>query len=260
MPVAPEGELVEARFLERPNRFVVRARAGGRLLDAHCPNPGRLEEFLHEGNPFLLRRRPDASPQQATTHSVFAALDPRFHVGTELEHGQAPPAEQRSFDEGSWVYLDTQMANRIVADALARGALDNVLGPVESFRTEPRVDGGRFDLAIDHGEGPEGLVEIKSVTLIAGDGHTGLFPDAPTERGTRHLRELAELAEDGVPTTIFFLAMREDAEAIEPNTERDPAFARALEDATDAGVSVQAARIRSQQGALDVGDQVPVDL
>lgn len=256
MPVKPDGELVEARFVERPNRFIVVAEAAGETIRAHCPNPGRLTEMQHPGNPFLLRKRPDATPDQATTHSVVAAMDPRFHVDSDLELGQAP--EDPSFSEGAWVLLDTQMANRLVVDALDDGRLEELAEPHADYRTEPRVDHGRFDLAIDTDDG-ERMVEVKSVTLIGDDGRTGLFPDAPTERGVRHVRALAERAREGQLATLFFACYRTDAEQIAPNAATDPDFAKALREAREAGVQTVARSLAiGGDFRFALGEPIPV--
>lgn len=256
MPVKPEGELVEARFVDRPNRFVVVAEADGDRIRAHCPNPGRLTEMLHPGNRFLLRSRPDARPEQATTHSVVAAQDPRFHVHSDLELGQAPP--DPSFDEGAWVLLDTQMANHLVVDALEAGRLPELAEAPAAFRTEPEVEHGRFDLAIQE-DGDERMVEVKSVTLVGEDGRTGLFPDAPTERGVRHARALTQRARQGRPATLLFVAYRGDAERIAPNASTDPEFARAFRRAGQAGVDIRARGLTiTEDWVFSLGDPIPV--
>lgn len=259
MPVTPSGERVEARFVERPNRFVVVAEADGERVRAHCPNPGRLGEFLHEGNPFLLRRRPDARDDQATRYSVVAAVDGRFHVDSELRLGEAPPADERSYEAGAWVVLDTQMANRLVLDALERGDLDDVFEGRRGHEPEPASAGGRFDVAVEADVGRV-LVEVKSVTLIGTDGATALFPDAPTDRGRRHVRELAERAREGDPAVLILLAMRGDAEAVAPNTATDPGFAEALADAREAGVRLVGACIAREGEAYALGEGIPVRL
>lgn len=259
MPVTPEGELVEARFVERPNRFVVVAETDTGTIRAHCPNPGRLGEFLHPGTPYLIRRRPDARPDQATQHSVVAAMDGRFHVESELSLGQAPPPDERAFTDGAWVVLDTQMANRIVDDALTRGQLDDAFGTLRGHTAEPPAHEGRFDFALDTEAGAV-LVEVKSVTLVAPDGSAALFPDAPTQRGTRHVLELAERARAGEATSVLLLAMREDAERIAPNAFMDPDFADALAQAKAAGVQLIGYRIAFEPPEIALGPRLPVVL
>lgn len=260
MPVTPEGPLFPARFRKRPNRFVVVAEAEDGPVRAHCPNPGRLGEFLHEGTPFLLRRRPNARPEQATQCSVVAAKDGRFHVDSDLALGQAPPREERSFDQGAWVILDTQMANRIVDDALSRGHLDEAFPGRAQHRAEPSVESGRFDFEIVTDAG-RCMLEVKSVSLVGTDGKTALFPDAPTERGVRHVRELTERARDGEPAAVCLLVMREDAQRVAPNTPTDPAFADALAQAREAGVRLLGYRVEiGEDHAVSLGSRIPVAL
>jgi len=257
MPVTPEGRVFEARFVERPNRFVVVAERQGERVRAHCPNPGRLTEMLHESNPFVVRERPDADPDQATDHSIVAARDPRFHVDSDRELGEAP--EDPSFADGEWVLLDTSMANRLVTEALDRGHLTDLAGHDEPYRTEPRVEHGRFDLAIPEGEDVERMVEVKSVTLVGEDGRTGLFPDAPTERGVRHVEALTERAREGRPSTLLFVAYRPDVERIAPNAVTDPDFAQALRRAREAGVDLRARSLAIEDGwSFRLGDPIPV--
>jgi sugar fermentation stimulation protein A len=258
MPVKPDGESFEARFVERPNRFVVVAEREGEHVRAHCPNPGRLTEMLHEGNPFLVRERPDADPDQATSHSVVAARDPRFHVDSGLELGDKP--EDATLGAGAWVLLDTSIANRLVADALDRGELAELAeGQAEvAYRTEPQVEHGRFDVAIAEDEA-ERMVEVKSVTLIGEDGTTGLFPDAPTTRGVRHVKALTERARQGEPATLLFVAYRTDAERVAPNAVTDPDFARALRAAREAGVELRARSLEmGSEWSFALGDPIPV--
>lgn len=244
MPVRLPGRVVEASFVERPNRFVVVANMEGERVRAHCPNPGRLGEFLHEGTPYLLRRRPTASKEQATTHSVVAARDPRWHVGAPIGLGQAPEGGA-SFEEGAWVVLDTGVANRVVKEALGEDGLGDVLGEVRGFVGEPRVGEGRLDFAADKAGGGRVLVEVKSVTLIGNDGETALFPDAPTERGLRHVRALTKHAQEGGDAVLLFVVLREDATRVAPNTFTHPAFQRGLKAAKEAGVRILARGIEA---------------
>lgn len=257
MPVTINGPLEPARFVERPNRFIVVAETSKGRVKAHCPNPGRLGEFRHPGTPYLLRRRPDASEDQATEYSVVAAKDGRFHVDAPLALGQAP--DEASFEDGAWVLLDTVLANRLVAEALSTGAMEHVFGIVDAYTREPASGSGRFDFSWETDEGRL-LLEVKSVTLIGNDGATALFPDAPTERGTRHVRELTKRARDGDPAAVAFVALREDAERVAPNAFTDPGFAEALARAIEAGVDVFGLRagFDLELGQVDLETRIPV--
>lgn len=261
MPVSRAGVLREARFVERKNRFVVRVQLEDTndTVPAHLPNPGRLGEFLHDGTPYLVRKRPDARPDQATQHSVVAAKDGRFHVGSDLALGQAPGPGERDWAQAPWVVLDTHLANRLVEDALTRGVFDDVFSGRSAHRAEPAAHEGRFDFAIEADAGTW-MVEVKSVTLIGTDGVTALFPDAPTKRGTRHVEELARRAREGQPAALVFLAMREDPTRVAPNTPMDPAFADALANAKQAGVDVTAYRIHQVDAGFKVAERLEVRL
>lgn len=259
MPVIPEGDVFRARFVDRPNRFVtVVETPGGDEVRAHCPNPGRLTEMLHEGNPYLVRERPDPEPDAATTHSVVAAQDPRFHVASDRELGEAPP--EPTFADGEWVLLDTSMANRLVAEALDRGQLPEIADGEPAYRREPQVEHGRFDFAVAGDDpGRERMIEVKSVTLVGEDGTTGLFPDAPTERGRRHVKALTDRARQGEPVTLLFAAYRADVDRIAPNAVTDPAFARALREAREAGVQLAARSLAiGEDWSFRLADPIPV--
>lgn len=229
------AELRRAAFVERPNRFVVVADVDGERIRAHLPNPGRLTEFLHEGTPFLLA--PADGADRVTSWDVVAG---RHNDG--------------------WVVLDTRLANDVLLEALRAGRLDDTLGPVQAVETEPAHGDGRLDLAV-HRPGAPLLVEVKSVTLLdEADGETGLFPDAPTERGVRHLRELTQRAEAGDPAALVFVALRADVERIRPHRATDPTFADALAAADAAGVGLHGFRTRFVGGELGLGEAVPVQV
>lgn len=261
-----EGDLVEAHFVGRPNRFVVVAEVDGAKVRAHCPNPGRLTELLVPENPFLLRRVPARTVAAADRRTAFDVVAARHR--------------------DAWVVLDTRLANEVVADALADGCLDDAFPPAcAAFTREPAHGDGRLDFAVETagegdgagdgagdgpGDGPDDgpddgdpvLVEVKSVTLLdETDGETGLFPDAPTARGTRHLRELTRVAQGGGRAAVLFVAMRPDVGRVRPHRERDPDFAEALRSAADAGVALHGYRTRFDPaaGRFALADPVPVE-
>lgn len=227
------AELVPGRFVRRPNRFVVRARLErGEEVRAHLPNPGRLDEILVPGRPLRLETAEDED--RKTDWSAVLARTP---------------------DGEGWVSLVTTLPNRLVGVALAEGRFEALAG-WELERSEARVGGSRFDFLLRDGS-RRLVLEAKSVTLVR-EG-VGLFPDAVTERGTRHVRELASIAErDGWEAAVLFVAQRDDVEAVAAAPAIDPAFAEALGRARSAGVRALARRCEVDPAGVALGPALPV--
>ena len=241
------GPLVPARFVERPNRFVVHARLreGGEPVAAHLADPGRLRELLVPGRRLWLR--PAAEPARATRKTPRKAPRKTRWSAVLVE---APG--------GLLVSVDTTVPNRLVAEALRRGALPE-LGPYRLERAEHRLGRSRIDFllsAAGAAERPPLLLEVKSVTLV--EEGVALFPDAVTARGARHLRELAAHARSGAyGAAVLFVAQRPDVERVVAARAIDPDFAEALEEARAAGVRVLARRCRVSLEAIALDAPVP---
>jgi sugar fermentation stimulation protein A len=228
IPLGRGGEIVEAEFVSRPNRFLVEALLDGRTVRAHLADRGRLRETLVPGARLLLARQP--GPGRATEFQAVAA-----YVGARLAS------------------VDTALPNRLVEAALRAGALEPFAGH-PSVRREATVGGSRFDFAL---EGPQGrcLVEVKSAGLIVGG--VALFPDAPTERGRRHVRELGELAAGGERVAVVFVAQGE-AQAVEMYTAIDPGFAAELAAGRARGLEVYGYSCPLTPAGIALGPPVPV--
>jgi sugar fermentation stimulation protein A len=230
--------LVAARFVARPNRFIVRAALENRrTIEAHLADPGRLRELLVPGAELRLRPAPDGSARRTRfTVALVRAPDPT----------------------GVWVSVDTMLPNRLAEDLLWKGRVRGV-GRCRSVRREVTRGKSRFDFLVLPRRGREMYVEVKSVTLVMGG--EARFPDAPTKRGARHVRELTEIVNDGGRAMVLFLVQRRDASRVAPNPATDPDFAEALATARRVGVLLRAARFRLDArgratwlGALPVRD------
>ncbi|MBI5585327.1 MAG: DNA/RNA nuclease SfsA, partial [Deltaproteobacteria bacterium] len=187
-------------FLDRPNRFLIRCRLEGGIIRAFLPNPGRLHELLLPGTTvYVIRERP--SP---TRKNLFTAV-----------------AVER---EGSPVFLHTHRTNEVAADLINRGKIPG-WPEARVLAREIRIGHSRFDLLVAH-QKKEWLVEVKSCTLFGEK--TAMFPDAVTERGARHLRELAELARAGQRTAALFIIHWPRAEYFLPDYHTDLHFAQTL--------------------------------
>ena len=222
--------LLEAVFEERLNRFLVRVERAGRRHLCHLPNPGRLQELLHVGTPVLLQPRPRHG--RKTAHDLVAVRKGRV-----------------------WVSVDTRLPNRAVGEWLAEGMLPEFRA-YRKVRPEVPLGESRIDFLLRNGR--DCYLEVKSCTLVEGD--DALFPDAPTERGRRHVETLAEAAERGLRASVLFVVQRPDASLFRPREETDPAFAHALRDASMRGVEVYAYRSRFEGGTLVDPRRIQTDL
>ena len=224
--------LVRGELIRRENRFRVAVRVDGLETAAHLANSGRLRELLQPGVPVWLTSVEGAARK---THYDLALV----------EH------------EGALVSVDARLPNRLFAEALAAHWLDCGAGPVQ-VQAEARLGASRLDFRLSTVEA-RCWVEVKSVTLVR-DG-LALFPDAPTLRGARHLRELAAALQGCQErAAVVFLVQRDDAQCFAPNSDADPAFARALAEAAHAGVAVRAYGCRVSLREIVVAGELPVQL
>lgn len=228
--------LIPARFVSRPNRFIVEAELpGGSMVPSHLADPGRLRELLLPGAELRLRRATGGTSRR-TAYSV------------ELVRATAPPRP--------WVSLVTTRANLLARPLLEQGEVRGA-GRGWTVRPEVQVGRSRFDFLLTRPGGDRMLVEVKSVTLV--ECGTALFPDAPTARGRRHLEELAGTARRGGRCLVLFVVQRADARSVRPHPVRDPLFAGALHRARAAGVLIRAAGFRfSGRGRADYLGPLPV--
>lgn len=234
VPFRFPGKTRTGVFLSRPNRFLAVVSLDGQQVEAHVADSGRLAELLCPGREVCLAG--SAATGRRTAYTVIMARAPKRPL--------------------RWVCVDSLMANRVACRALELGSIRGLEGPW-SIRPEIKTGRSRLDFQLER-PGQRVLVEVKSVTLASGG--MGLFPDAPTQRGARHLAELASAASNttGVEAALLFCAGRDDVEAVAPNTSTDPEFTRACIAARKAGVGFFAARWRyTRQGAIFAG-QIPV--
>lgn len=199
--------VVRGRFLRRYKRFFVDVDIEGEVVTAHTANTGAMTGLLVEGAPVLLTRHDKKS------RSLPLEIE-AIHIGT------------------SWVAVNTIRANKVAA-AFIRGGVFPELG-TDITATEVRIGDSRVDLTVG-----SRLVEVKSTTCRIGD--EGAFPDAKSERATKHVELLRTHVERGA--AIILLAQRTDVVAVRPADEVDPAYGHALRRAADAGVLVLAAAV-----------------
>ncbi len=226
--------LVRGVFVQRDNRFRAQVRLDeeGAATVAYLPNPGRLQELLVPGRTVLLR------PAEAA------------HRRTDYDLSLI------NVEEGPWVSLDSRLPNSLVARVLDCGGLPGFERYPE-VRREVALGKSRLDFLLG-GHSPRCWLEVKSVTLV--EGETAAFPDAPTKRGRRHVRELQAAVEAGERAAVLFVVQRDDAQRFSPHDATDPAFGAVLRTAAEAGVEVRALRCRvTPEGIWPLGE-LPVAL
>lgn len=226
-------DLLAAQFLSRPNRFIAHCLLNGETVTAHVKNTGRCRELLVPGATVYLQHEP--SPNRKTAYT--------------LSHVQKG---------GRIVQIDSQAPNRLVKEALEEGRLILPgLGRPTLIRPETFYGDSRFDLYLESG-GQKAFVEVKGVTLEE-DGWAR-FPDAPTERGIKHLQHLAKAAREGYLCYAVFVIQMENIRGFSPNDQTHPAFGRALIEAQQKGVIPLAFSCRVTLSEAVLADPVPVDL
>ena len=216
--------ITKGTFLARPNRFIAHVLVDGETVVCHVKNTGRCAELLRPGVPVYLEK--SRNPARKTAWDLVA-----------VEKGDL------------LINMDAQAPNRVFAEWAAEGKF---LPEVQAIRPEYRYGASRLDFCLDGHH----LVEVKGVTLEQ-DGRCR-FPDAPTERGTRHLHELIRAVEEGYQATAFFVIQMENALDFAPNDDTDPAFGQALRQAARAGVEIAAYSCRVTPGSIEMDRPVPV--
>lgn len=228
-----EGPLLEASFLARENRFRALVLLRGEEVRAHVPNSGRLTELLSPGQPVLLREA--RGPHRVTHHDLLMV---------PLAHGL--------------VSIDARLPNRLLSEAIAAGAVSEFAG-LGLERGEVPVGGSRLDfLLTDELSGQRCLVEVKSVTLVQQG--VARFPDAITERGRRHLRELRRAVGMGLRAAVVFVIQRGDARLFAPHYASDPRFGEQLGQVAAEGVEAYAYCCQVSREEVTLGSRIPVAL
>jgi sugar fermentation stimulation protein A len=224
--------LVPGVLLRRYQRFLADVSlADGTIVTAHCPNSGSMKGCAVPGAPLLLSRQD--SPKRRLQYTW----------------------EQVRID-GIWIGINTQHPNRLVREAIEAGQIAE-LRDFDTVRSEVPYgsERSRIDLLLS---GKRGLcyVEVKNVTLR--QGNLALFPDAVTERGQKHLRELQQVVAEGNRGVIFFLVQRDDTVAMGPADAIDPVYGRLLREAVHNGVEALAYRARVTPDSITITTPLPI--
>ncbi len=224
-------QIVDGIFLERPNRYLAYVEIGGQKIQAHVPDPGRLPGLMIPGSSVRLVYNP--GPKRKTDYSLVL-----------VRHGTI------------WVSVYPVFANKVVEKRLKENNLSCLNGYKKFFR-EVKYRNSRFDFQLDFLDA-KAFMEVKSVSLV--EGGEGRFPDAPTQRGVKHLKELIDLRRKGYRSIVLFISQRSDARSITSNDEIDPIFGEWLRKARLASVELYAYNCSVTKNTVSIKEQIPVNV
>lgn len=217
------NKIVKATFIDRPNRFIAHVALDGRIETVHVKNTGRCRELLLPDIPVILEDCEGHNPNRKTRYDLIAVY--KEHIG--------------------WVNIDSQAPNKAVYEWLQSNP-DNIF-----IKPEYRYGESRIDFYVEQGD-QQILLEVKGCTLEI-DG-IGYFPDAPTERGVKHLKELAEAVKRGYQCAAAFVIQMNGITEVRPNINTHPAFAVSWKEAKEAGVKILFLRCKVTEDELVIAD------
>jgi sugar fermentation stimulation protein A len=224
--------LLEGRLLRRYQRFFADVElADGRMVTAHTPNTGSMKQCAVPGHRVLLSTSSNLSRKLPYTWELVEV-------------------------NGHWADVNTLRANRVVEEALRHGAILNFAGA--TVRPEFPWGISRFDFLVERA-GERTLLEVKNVTLCCAE-KQACFPDAVTERGQKHLRELLRAKREGWRAAVLFLVQRGEAESFTPADAIDPEYGRLLRDVVAGGVEALAYRTKVTPETVTIDRALPVRL
>ncbi len=221
-------DTIRGTFIRRPNRFVAEVLVDGCVEMCHVKNTGRCKELLVEGYTVILQRSDNAD--RKTGYDLIAV-----YKGDRL------------------INMDSQVPNEVVAEGLSSIGL---VSGLHKITREVTYGDSRFDILAEGNR--RCFIEVKGVTLEE-NGHV-LFPDAPTERGLKHIRGLIRSKDDGYDPFIFFLIQMSDVEYFTPNYRTHKEFGLALKDAEKAGVHIVAYDCNVTENSITIGKPVKIRL
>jgi sugar fermentation stimulation protein len=222
-----------AVFIDRPNRFIANIEINGRRAVCHVKNTGRCRELLVPGATIYVQDFRGDSP------AISLSRKTRYDL-ISVQKGNR------------LVNIDSAAPNKVFAEWVRSGGL---FQHIELIRPEYRYGSSRFDFYVE-ADGRRSFVEIKGATLEE-DG-VARFPDAPTERGVKHLRELVSCTEAGYAAYAVFIVQMKGVRYLEPNWGTHPAFGKALQDAKLGGVNVLAVDCHVTENSISAADFVEV--
>ena len=222
------NNIVKGRFIERPNRFIAKVEIGGVTETVHVKNTGRCRELLVKGTTVYLEK--SNNPERKTGYDLIAVL----------KNGK------------TLINMDSQIPNAVTEEWLRKG---NLFSKDAVIRREVTHNKSRFDFYIEEG-GRKIFLEVKGCTLET-DG-IARFPDAPTERGVKHINELIDCVNEGFEAYILFVIQMKGIKHFEPNDKTHSAFGDALRNAESKGVNILAYDCNVTKDTIEIDKEIKV--
>lgn len=208
--------IVKGTFVERPNRFVAIVSINGKEEKCHVKNTGRCRELLVPGAMVILQDHYNRMGTRKMRYSLIAV-----------------------YKSNTLVNMDSQIPNAVCEEALKDGSLKLPgMAVLTLIKREKTYGSSRFDFYVEDKAGRKGYIEVKGVTLE--NNGIASFPDAPTERGVKHVRELIKARQEGYFSGILFVIQMKGINLFKPNDKMHKAFGDALREAAEAGVIIMA--------------------
>lgn len=221
--------IFRAKFLSRPNRFIAHIEIDGKTEVCHVKNTGRCKELLTENATVFVQK--SDNPNRKTQYDLIGVLK-----GERM------------------INMDSQIPNKVFGDWVKSSVF---FGNLTFTKAEKTYGNSRFDYYLET-ETDKIFVEVKGVTLEE-DGIV-MFPDAPTERGVKHINELCQCIKDGYKACIFFIVQMDNVKYFTPNRKTHPAFADALKNAAENGVGVYALDCKVSENSIEADKFVEIIL
>lgn len=221
------NNILKGKFISRPNRFIAHIEVNGKIEICHVKNTGRCKELLVPNATVFVQE--NNNEKRKTKFSLIGVIK-----------------------EDKMINMDSQVTNKVVHEWILNG---NLFDEVTLIKPEAKYNNSRFDFYVET-KNQKAFIEVKGVTLE----NQGIvkFPDAPTERGVKHIKELCDCLKEGYDAYIIFVIQMKNVLHFEPNIEMHKEFAEALKEAKNYGVNILAVDCEVEADSIKIRDYVKV--
>ncbi|TNE97428.1 MAG: DNA/RNA nuclease SfsA [Deltaproteobacteria bacterium] len=229
-----QDPLVEGTILKRYKRFLADVELpNGEIITAHTANTGSMKTCWEPGWKVLMSFHDN--PKRKLKYSL------------EMIHNST-----------TWIGINTSLPNKMAVEAIENGTIKELQGYAK-IKPEAKIGNSRIDILLTRENAEQCYVEVKNVTLL-GEKKKALFPDAVSERGQKHLKELTGLVKDGIRSAMLYIVQREDVTSFSPADDIDPEYGRLLREAKKAGVEILCYQCKLTPKGIEVIKPLPVEL